>query len=444
MVLEQVLHRDLGCASYLIADGGEAVVVDPRWDVDVYLELAARAGARITHVVDTHHHADHVSGRGRLAAACAGARLHAPEGGLRDGDEIRIGQVTLRVLATPGHRPEHISLVIEDRSRSAEPAAVLAGDSLFIGDVARPDLAVEAREGARDVRRSLDRLLALGDHVALLPGHVAGSLCGGGTLSDADRSTIGYERQANPFLELAADPFVDWLAGRAQPAPPNLDRVVALNRGSLAEEPPSPVVVEPADVRELLAAGAAVLDMRAPDVFDVGHLVGAINLGAASGGVGTRAGQVVDADATLLVVADSIVAATATVALLRAGGLWGTAYVTTVDPDAWRATGAPVVASSAMTPAEAAGHLASGARLVDVREAEELAAGTPVDALHIPLGRLREQIPAEGAYVVACARGGRAAIAASVLRRHGLRDVTRMRGNVAHLAAHGVHLETRA
>src|SRR5438094_7206676 len=160
MFFRQILHEDLGCTSYVLADGGEAFVVDPKWAIDEYLELASEHGLHIAHVLETHTHADHVSGRGRLLEATR-ATAHTPP----DVPELDVGKTRIRPLPTPGHRPEHTCYLVEDGSRSSSPWLVLTGDSLFVGDVARPDLAVDPEEGARGLHRSLGRLLELADHV---------------------------------------------------------------------------------------------------------------------------------------------------------------------------------------------------------------------------------------------------------------------------------------
>ena len=162
MFFRQVLHEDLGCASYVVADGGQAVVIDPKWDVEDYLRLAEEHDFAIAHVLETHNHADHVSGKGRLAKA-TGATIHVPATAgvdfahepLADVDAVRVGEVAITALATPGHRPEHTAYLIADESRGAEPWLVVTGDSLFVGDVARPDLAVDKEEGARGIFDSL-------------------------------------------------------------------------------------------------------------------------------------------------------------------------------------------------------------------------------------------------------------------------------------------------
>ena len=211
MLFRQVLHPDLGCASYVIADtaAGVGAVVDPKRDVAEYLELAAAHGFTIAHVIETHNHADHVSGRARLAEATGARSWVSPLAGagyphdpFADGAEIELGQVRLRALHVPGHRPEHTAVVVVDGSRSSRPCAVLTGDSLFVNDVARPDLAVEKREGAAQLYHAIGRLLELDDGVEVFPGHTGGSLCGSARMSETTSSTIGFERASNPMLRL--------------------------------------------------------------------------------------------------------------------------------------------------------------------------------------------------------------------------------------------------
>src|SRR5918911_1848157 len=205
MLFRQILHEDLGCASYVIADGGEAAVVDPKWQIEDSLELAHEHDVRIRHVLETHTHADHLSGRGRLAAA-TGATLHvSAEAGdeydhepLEEGTALELGDARITALATPGHRPEHLAFVVEDRSREEAPWLLLTGDSLFVGDVARPDLAVEPEEGARGLFRSLRRLLEHEDFVEVWPGHVGGSLCGGAGGGEKARPPNGLPRRVQP------------------------------------------------------------------------------------------------------------------------------------------------------------------------------------------------------------------------------------------------------
>ena len=213
MIFRQFVHDDLGCASYLIGDdhAGVAAVVDPRLDIDEYLRVARYLGVRIEHILETHNHADHVSGHGRLAAA-TGAAIHVhrdaePEYDhepFEDGWELALGDLTVRALHTPGHRPEHTAFALVDGSRSSEPWAVLSGDTLFVGDVARPDLAVDKEEGARGIFRSLhEQLLPLPDMCEVWPGHLGGSMCGGPGMDLKISSTIGFERANQPLLQVA-------------------------------------------------------------------------------------------------------------------------------------------------------------------------------------------------------------------------------------------------
>ena len=217
MIFTQFVDDDLGCASYLIGDEeeGVAVVVDPPYAIDPVLAEAGRRGVRLTAVLETHTHADHVSGHGRLALD-HGLPVHVhpvagvdyPHVPLADGGEVEVGSVRLRCIHTPGHRPEHCCFAVVDRTRAEEPWLVLTGDSLFVGDTARPDLAVGGMEGAEGLFHSLRRLLELPDGVEVYPGHVAGSLCGKAMSSKAS-TTIGFERRFNPMLSLAElDAFV--------------------------------------------------------------------------------------------------------------------------------------------------------------------------------------------------------------------------------------------
>jgi hydroxyacylglutathione hydrolase len=247
VIFRQFVHDDLGCASYLIGDehAGVAAVVDPRLDIEEYLRAARYLGVRIEHILETHNHADHVSGHGRLAAA-TGAVIHVhteaePEydhDAFQDGWELALGQLIVRALHTPGHRPEHTAFALVDTARSSEPWAVLSGDTLFVGDVARPDLAVDKEEGARGIFRSLhEKLLPLPEMCEVWPGHLGGSLCGGPGMDLKISSTIGFERANQPLLSVADEAeFVRRTTSTLGPQPPNFKNIVAINRGPLMME----------------------------------------------------------------------------------------------------------------------------------------------------------------------------------------------------------------
>lgn len=453
MIFRQVLYRDLGCASYLLGDSGEAVVVDPRWDIDVYLEIAAEERLRITHAIDTHEHADHLSGRLRLVSA-TGAAPHRPGAGddtgadvIRAGDEVAIGALRVRAMATPGHRPEHLTFVVTDLSRGDEPWLVLSGDSLLVGDVARPDLAYEPREGASALHGTLAHLVALGDHVELWPAHVGGSLCGGAGLSHKTSSTVGFERRHNPLLSMDEPAFVDAVTGSLPSRPPNIDRIVALNRRSAGASPQSPDALTPSALRERLVAGTTVIDARLPDTFDTDHLAGAINLPVSSPGVGTRAGWALDPEQPIVVVAGDEAEAMRMVSSLQAVGFWRLEGYCAADPDAWRSAELPVARAGSWDLDQLAEGVRTGAvDLFDVRELAEWASGHVAGSRHVPLNRLREleadpPAPDGRTIAVACAAGARAAFAASLLRRAGRERVVRVAGGgIGDLGARGIEL----
>jgi glyoxylase-like metal-dependent hydrolase (beta-lactamase superfamily II) len=240
MILRQFLHNDPVAASYLAGCGGKAsgAVIDPLGDPAFYLEAAARAGMRILYVIDTHIHADHVSA-GRALAETAGApyvlfheaEAEKPFHGVRDGDALELGNVTLEVMHTPGHTPEHISLLLRDRTRADEPWMVFTGHTLMVGDLGRTELASDAEEGARILFRTAQRLKALPDHVEVLPGAYSGSVCGK-SLSGKPWSTIGFERRHNKAFRIDDEQaFVARMTSDIPPAPPRAAELRALNAG---------------------------------------------------------------------------------------------------------------------------------------------------------------------------------------------------------------------
>jgi glyoxylase-like metal-dependent hydrolase (beta-lactamase superfamily II) len=242
MIFRPFYYYDKGCAAYLLGCGtlGECAVVDARADdLDAYVSFARTKGMQITQVIDTHVHADHVSGGAELARrVTAPYRLHEaadaelPFAPMRDGDEIALGNTRLRVLHTPGHSPESVSLLVTDLKRGTDPWFVLTGDTLFVGAVGRPDLPGRAREDAAELYRSIhEKLLTLAGDVEVFPGHFSGSLCGAG-LSGKPSSTIAFERRWNPMLALGQDAFVAALA-EVPPKPADMESILAVNRGHI-------------------------------------------------------------------------------------------------------------------------------------------------------------------------------------------------------------------
>jgi glyoxylase-like metal-dependent hydrolase (beta-lactamase superfamily II) len=243
MILRQFLHTNPVAISYLFGCGGKAAgaVVDPVGDVDVYVSTASWAGMRIKYVIDTHIHADHASAGRALAKATAaeyvlfsGAPAARPFLGVRDGDVLELGNVTVEVMHTPGHTPEHISLLVRDRTRSDEPWLVMTGHTLMVGDLGRTELASDAEEGARTLFRTAQRLKALPDHIEVLPGAYSGSVCGK-SLSGKPSSTIGFERRHNKAFRIDdEEEFVRRMLTDIPPTPPQAADLRALNAGVAA------------------------------------------------------------------------------------------------------------------------------------------------------------------------------------------------------------------
>lgn len=429
MLFRQFVDEDLGCASYLVGDvdAGEALLIDPAYAIEQYLVAAEQEGVRIVRVLETHTHADHVSGHGRLAlehgipvSIHRDAGAGYPHEPLEDGGELTAGSVTARTIHTPGHRPEHCCFLVD--------GTLFTGDSLFVGTVARPDLAVEAREGAEGMFRSLQRLLELTDDVQVFPGHVAGSLCGTG-MSPAPSTTIGAERRGNPMLAIATvNDFVDETSDSATPRPPNMERIVELNRGPFVGVSPAPAPVASPD-------DAIVLDVRSADDFAAGHVPGALNVPVAVKGFGTRTGFVLRRGEQVVLHASTPAEAQLAARRLRAVGLLE--LLGYLD------------GPQALEPLETVelddleGLLRGGeVDVIDVRELDERDSGFIPGSRHIPYRLLRAYgaTVADGKPVVTiCESGARAAVAASVLAAAGVDARPVLRGGIADWHRAGGH-----
>ncbi|HEX4929847.1 MAG TPA: MBL fold metallo-hydrolase, partial [Gaiellaceae bacterium] len=432
MLFQQFLDDDLGCASYLVGDenAGVAAIVDPQYAIEPVLAEAAKRGVEIVRVVETHTHADHLSGHGRLALelgvpisihpAAEAEYSHDP---LTDGLELELGDVVLRAIHTPGHRPEHTCLAVIDRSRAGEPWLVLTGDSLFVGDTARPDLAVGAKEGAEGLFHSLRRLLELPDGVEVFPGHVAGSLCGKAMSSKAS-TTIGFERRFNHALQLDDElAFVAEAATVAAPKPPNMVRLVELNRG--------PLVGAPREVEELpvAPAGATVLDVRPARDYLAGHARAALNVPVSGSSFATKAGFVLDPDDSIVVQAATAHEAARAIRGLHAiGFLELEGYILGAGPERIE----PVALD------ELGALLEDGAELIDVRERDERDNGYIAGSRNIPYRLLPlsgAEVPTDRPVVTICESGARAAVAASILAAKGVDARPVLEGGVGSWAA---------
>ena len=434
MLFKQFLDDDLGCASYLIGDehAGLAVVVDPPYAIEPVLAEAERKGVELAAVLETHTHADHVSGHGRLALEQGvPIRIHSaaeaafPREQLEDGTEVEVGRVVLRTLHTPGHRPEHCCFAVIDRSRSQEPWLVLTGDSLFVGDAGRPDLAVEAKEGAEGLFHSLRRLVELGDGVEVFPGHVAGSLCGAAMSSKAS-TTIGFERRFNPALQGELADFLSGALGPQPPRPPNMERIVELNRGELLGAQP------PLQRLEAAPEDAIVLDVRRTDDFAAGHHPGAVGIPIAGSSFATKAAFVLPERPVVLHVSDESEAVRAARSLHAVG---------VFELAGWQEGGG----DEKLVPVsldELERLLAEDSvELLDVREADERDTAQVPGSRHLPYRTARAAAEAglfNGRPVVTiCESGARAAIAASVLQAAGVDARPVLDGGIAGWRARG-------
>lgn len=450
MIFRPMANDGAGCIAYLVGceHEGVAAVVDPgRADVEPSLTLAHAKGLRVAHVLDTHIHADHVSGARELAAA-AGAEvgLHEaadvryPHAALKDGQRLRLGTVEIRVVHTPGHTPESMSLVVTDTSRGEEPWFVLTGDTLFVGDVGRPDFGGES--AAAELHRSLfDRLLPLGDAVEVYPAHGAGSLCGR-AMSSKVGSTIGFERRFNAALRHAdPDGFVRALMQGIPPRPPSMDRIIAKNRGVLMLEHPVPVRLAPRDLGARLSAGAVLVDCRDPRRFGAGHAAGSLNVSIEAPQFAERVAWFVPPGARLVLLVESEAdVARAVPALARVGLDEIEGYVVGADLSA---TGLPLGTLPNVTPPELARRLGVERDLVvlDVREPSEWAEGHVPGARHIPMREVTRRIaevPRDRPVAVVCAGGARSSLVASVLRAHGHGELLNVWGGMTAWAQAGL------
>lgn len=436
MIFRQITHDDLGCASYLVGDedAGVAAVVDPRFEVDEYLQLARYMGVSIEHILETHNHADHVSGHGRLAAA-TGATIHIHAQArpaydhepFEDGWELALGCITVRALHTPGHRPEHTAFALIDRGRGEEPWAVLTGDTLFVNDVARPDLAIEKREGARGIFRSLTgKLLNLPGDCEVWPGHLGGSMCGGPGMDMKIASTIGFEKAHNPTLSITdEDEFVEEALAKLGPQPPNFQAIVELNRGPLLTEGVEVRPLAPRQVEQKRAAGALLVDVRTDQQFDDAHIPGSLCNPMLRAGFGSKLAWLADRDQEIVFIGRDDEDGRGAAALAVAVGLRKLGGYLHGGMTSWRQERRPTEAIERLPLEELPGR-ADDVQILDVREQKEWDDG------HIPGSRLApwhdiaalpEGLDPQRPVAVMCASGQRAATAASLVQRFGASEV---------------------
>jgi len=455
MILKQFYLNCLAHASYLIGDEqtGVAAVVDPQRDVDQYLAFAAEHGLTIRHVFLTHFHADFVAGhlelRDRAGATIylgAAAKAEYPFTPLRDGDVVELGRVRLKALETPGHTAESISIVVYDDDRSAtEPQAVLTGDTLFVGDVGRPDLRVALGWSASDLGGLLydslrNKLLALPDSAAVYPAHGAGSLCGK-ALSKETVSTIGEQRRLNYALQpMSKAAFVELVTADQPDAPSYFTYDAVLNsqeRPTLDETLERISALTLDQVLALQAVGAHVLDTRDPAEFAASHLKGSVNVGL-GGQYATWAGTVLTREHPIVIIA---AAGKEQEAAMRLGRIGFDQVVGFLEDGLHSIESRPdLMASTDRLSAQVASERVADAApghapvLVDVRTPNERKQKRIPGSVGIPLNHLAErasELPADRPLLVYCAGGYRSSIAASLLQRHGFGDVSEIAGGIA-------------
>lgn len=434
----------LGClahASYLIGSEGEAAVVDPQRDVDQYVEAAEAEGLKIKYIVETHLHADFVSGHRELAERTgasivfgASANAAFPYLGVEDGDELKVGRVTLRFLETPGHTPESISVLVVDPDVASEPRMVLTGDTLFIGDVGRPDLVgskgFTAEEMASKLYDSLhEKLLALPDAVEVYPAHGAGSLCGR-NLSKETSSTIGQQRKFNYALQpMPREEFVAMMTDNLPEVPAYFPKDAEINRtGAVAlGDVPRPAALAPEAVETLMAQGYLVLDVRQNVDFGTAHVPGSLNIGL-GGQFASWAGTLVPMGTPVLVVANEVEEVDEAVMRLARVGIETVKGYLDGGIYAWDKAGLPTKTVAQMPVDELGARLDEHADLqvIDVRRPAEFATGHVPTATNAQLADLEKRAgefdPARPTAIV-CASGYRSSIATSLLERRGFAEL---------------------
>ena len=434
----------LGClahASYLIGADAEAAVIDPQRDVDQYIAESEAQGLKIKFVIETHLHADFVSGHKELAARtgaqivfCHRAGAAFPHLAVRDGDRLQLGRITLRFLETPGHTPESISILVIDREVSEQPQKILTGDTLFIGDVGRPDLVgskgFTAGQMAGMLYDSLhEKLLKLDDTVEVYPAHGAGSMCGR-NISKETSSTIGEQRKFNYALKpMARDEFVRMMTTDLLEAPAYFPRDAEINRTGAPAlgELPRPAVLSPEEVNRLSQSGWLVLDVRAAKDFGAGHVPGSLNIGL-GGQFASWAGTLIAMGTPLIIVSDREEAVDEALTRLARVGVESVRGFLAGGMDAWSKAGFDV-ARIEQIPADELNrrlHEQSQLQVIDVRRRAEHTSGHVPGARNFPLSELKAraaEIDMKRPTAVICAGGYRSGAASSILAAEGFSNL---------------------
>ena len=445
--IERFYLSCLAHASYMVASGNVAAVIDPQRDVDIYIDAATAKGWRIDHIIETHLHADFVSGHQELAKRTgakiylgAGSGAEFPHIGVHDGDEIHFGDCILRFLETPGHTLESICILMEDCSQDGRPAAVFTGDTLFVGDVGRPDLSPShtPQQLAAILYRSLhEKLMTLPDETEIYPAHGAGSLCGR-QMSAESFSTIGKQRTSNyALLARSSEDFVHLLTDELPPRPEYFSREVDLNRrgaGSLSDLPPLPAL-SAAEVLALQKNGAVVVDTRPAMQFAVAHVPGSTHI-ALTGQYASWAARILGLDRPLIIAAEDTEQVRESQIRLARVGIENLAGYLEDGVLGWLKNGFELDYIPQITVQqflELQNDDPGGIAVLDVREPGEVANRAIPGSVNIPLGKLEsrvQELDADKLVVVHCKGGYRSSIATSLLRRAGIRDIANLTGGI--------------
>ena len=456
MILEQVTSEGLAHHSYYIGSGRSAVVIDPRRDSEIYLRLARENDQQITHIFETHRNEDYISGATGLAARCGASIYHGSATPFRfgrpvsDGDEFAVSDMTLRVLETPGHTLDSISLVVTDRKVSSDPYIVFTGDVLFAGDVGRtdliPDIGIKQAAGLLYDSLSL-KILPLGDPVLVCPAHGAGSVCGL-DIADHQVTTIGYERKTNPFLSLNREQFVNKKCLEHNYYPPYFKTMEQKNIAGTGEfcHLPDLTALSPARIKEKGQSGAQLLDIRAPTSYAGGHIAGSLCIWRE--GLPGFMGWFLNYDDPILIIDDfNLRPLPAIRHFIRLGYENISGYLAGGFP-AWMKSGEDIASQRAWSVHALKELLDSGSRdhvLIDVRDIHNRQkAGHIAGDRHIYVGELPgriKEVPGDADVFVYCDAGFKGCLAGSILERAGYRSVTNILGGMTGWIAAGYPVE---
>jgi hydroxyacylglutathione hydrolase len=453
MFVQQLFVKGIAHSSYLLGGTSTCAIVDPRRDVQIYIDAAEDMGMTITHILETHLHADFVSGHLDLAEK-TGAGIYVPKKGectfkhksLSDGDTFAIEDMVIKVLETPGHTPEHISYVVTDRARGSDPVAVFCGDTLFVGDVGRPDLFPGmAKKLASNLYESLhEKLLTLPHFCEVYPAHGAGSLCGR-AMGAKRTSTIGYEMKYNSALRIRDKAkFIESLTTSMPPAPDHFARLSAINRKGpvLVKTLPALQLLDPITFKKKTEGrNTIVLDLRSVDAFGGQHVPGAYHIDF-GGNFATFAGWMLPPDKDILLVAHSFTQAQEASVWLNRVGLDRAIGYLKEGMFGWAKAGLPTGHVPQLSSEELRQLIVGkeGISLIDVRAPREYEANHIKGAVNIPLPDLRtgykdfkRKIP----IVLICSTGHRSSLGTSVLKQHGISNVLNVAGGMTGYSAAG-------